>query len=162
MINQSFCSLSVPDWIMIPPILLLVSICIQASTLASPSIYNYPSHYSSGLFYDNIYWSDILRLVILLLWVYLLYPNLIPYYLLSGVMELRSSQNPSSFARHNHPHIVGSMVDSMTWSFLYRNRFFCKLLYALPAHMCDTVPWNVPLKTTCVRASSDPISLFLL
>ena len=30
-------------------------IYIQASTLASPLIYNYPSHYSSGLFYDNLY-----------------------------------------------------------------------------------------------------------
>ena len=69
MINQSFCSLSVPDWIIIPPILLLSSICIQASTLASPSIYNYPSHYSSGLFYDNIYWSDILRLVIVSIFI---------------------------------------------------------------------------------------------
>ena len=27
----------------------------QASTLASPLIYNYPSHYSSGLSYDNLY-----------------------------------------------------------------------------------------------------------
>ena len=27
----------------------------QASTLASPLTYNYPSHYSSGLFYDNLY-----------------------------------------------------------------------------------------------------------
>ena len=31
------------------------SISIQASTLASPVIYNYPSHYSLGLFYDNLY-----------------------------------------------------------------------------------------------------------
>ena len=31
------------------------SISIQASTLASPVIYNYPSHYSLGLSYDNLY-----------------------------------------------------------------------------------------------------------
>ena len=34
---------------------LVLLIYTQASTLASPLIYNYPSLYSSGLFHDNLY-----------------------------------------------------------------------------------------------------------